>query len=70
MSRVKRFGTMGVCAKRQLNRAARYEAGFDTVIKNKSGHTGHTVPFVERLTRAHSGFEVKDAPKARRLRRS
>jgi hypothetical protein len=27
-------------------------------------------PFIARLTRAHLNFEVKDAPKARRLRRS
>jgi hypothetical protein len=32
------------------------------------GRAGHMAPFIERLTRAHPGFEVKDA--ARRLRRS
>jgi hypothetical protein len=31
---------------------------------------GHTIPFIGRLTRAYLNFEVKDAPKARRLRRS
>jgi hypothetical protein len=31
---------------------------------------GHTFPFIARLTRAYLNFEVKDAPKARRLRRS
>jgi len=35
-----------------------------------SGRPGHTTPFIARLTRAYLNFEVKDALKARRLRRS
>jgi hypothetical protein len=35
-----------------------------------NGRPGHTFPFIARLIRAYLNFEVEDAPKARRLRRS
>jgi hypothetical protein len=36
----------------------------------KAARQARENPFIARLTRAHLNFEVKDAPKARRLRRS
>jgi hypothetical protein len=42
---------------------------FSHPIDGRSGHPGHTFPFIARQTRAHLNFEVKDLrrPEAARL---